>query len=228
MAESVVKTCKTIMKKALLSKSDPYLGLLDHHNTPTAATGMSPCQRLFGRRTKTLLPFSEPLLKTEQTVSDLLKKDRVKQAKHFDQHTKQLSELKSGDIVRMKLPGETQWSQAVVSSKIAPRSYKVEVNGRFYRRNRKQLRSTKEPLQESPSEMDEDDLTTSNNLPEQTQSSPASTQAKAATTPHRPQLFPSHRTTELSARPPQVATTTEISTRYGRLIKPPKKFDIES
>ena len=143
------------MKKALLSKSDPYVGLLDHHNTPTAATGMSPCQRLFGCRAKTLLPFSKPLLKTEQTVSDLLKKDRVKQAKHFDQHTKQLSELKSGDIVRWKLPGE-----------IAHRSYKVEVNGTFYRRNRTQLRSTKEPLQESPSEMDEDDLTTSNNLPE--------------------------------------------------------------
>ena len=128
----------------------------------------------------------------------------------------------------MKLPGETQWSQAVVCSKIAARSYKVEVNGRFYRRNRKQLRSTKEPLQETPSEMDEDDLTTPNNLPEQTQSSPASTQAKAATTPPRPQLFPSSRTTELSATPPQVATTTEIRTRYGRLIKPPKKFHIES
>ena len=110
MAESAVKTCKTIMKKALLSKSDPYLGLLDHHNTPTVATGMSPCQRLFGRRAKTLLPLSEPVLKTEQVVSDLLKRDRVKQAKYFDQHTKQLSELKSGDIVRMKLPGKTQWS----------------------------------------------------------------------------------------------------------------------
>ena len=207
MAESAVKTCKTIMKKALLS-------------------GILPCQRLFGRRTKTLLPFSESLLKTDQTVSDLLKKDRVKQAKHFDQHTKQLSELRSGDMVRMKLPGKTQWSHAVVSSKIAPRSYKVEVNGRFYRRNRTQLRSTKEPLKESPSEMDEDDLTTSNNLPEQTQLSPASTQGKAATTPPRRQLFPSPRTKELSARPPQVATTTEIRTRYGRLIKPPKKFDI--
>ena len=209
MAESAVKTCKTIMKKALLS-------------------GILPCQRLFGRRTKTLLPFSESLLKTDQTVSNLLKKDRVKQAKHFDQHTKQLSELRSGDMVRMKLPGETQWSQAVVSSKIAPRSYKIEVNGRFYRRNRTQLRSTKEPVKESPSEMDEDDLTTSNNLPEQTQLSPASTQGKAATTPPRRQLFPSPRTKELSARTPQVATTTEIRTRYGRLIKPPKKFDIES
>ena len=71
--------------------------------------------------------------------------------------------------------------------------------------------------------MDEDDLTTSNNLPEQTQPSPASTQARAATTPPRPQLFLSPRTTNLSARPPQVATT-----RYGQLIKPPKNFDIES
>ena len=77
--------------------------------------------------------------------------------------------------------------------------------------NRKQSRSTREPLQESPSEMDEDDLTASNNLPEQTQPSPASTQAKAATTPSRPQLSLSPRTAELSARPPQPA----------RLIKPP-------
>ena len=66
MAESAVKTCKSIRKKSLLSKSDPYLGLLDHRNTPTAATGMSPCQRLFGRRTKTLLPLSESLLKTDK------------------------------------------------------------------------------------------------------------------------------------------------------------------
>ena len=102
------------MKKSLLSKSDPYLGLLEHRNTPTAATGMSPCQRLFGRQTKTLLPLSESLLKTDKSVSDLLKRDRVKQAKYFDQHSKHLSELKSGDLVRMKLPGKTQWSQAVV------------------------------------------------------------------------------------------------------------------
>ena len=76
--------------------------------------------------------------------------------------------------------------------------------------------------------MEGDDLATSNNLPEQTQPSPVSAQGKAATTPPRPQLFPSPRTTALSARPPQVVSTTEIRTRYGPLIKPPKKFDIES
>ena len=125
---------------------------------------MSPRQRLFGRPTKTLFPLSESLLKTEKSVSDLLKGSRVKQAKYFDQHSKHLSELKSGDLVRMKLPGKTQWSQAVVTSKIAPRSYKVEPNGKDYRRNHKQLRPTKEPLQESTLEMDEDDHTNVNTL----------------------------------------------------------------
>ena len=230
MAESAVKTCKSIMKKSLISKSDPYLGLLDHRNT-TAATGMSPCQRLFGRRTKTLLPLTESLLKTNRSVSDLLKKDRVKQAKYFDQHSKHHSELKSGDLVRMKLPGKTQWSQAVVTSKIAPRSYKVEANGKAYRRNRKQLRSTKEPLQEYTLEMDEDDHMNVNPLPEKTQLSQVATpnaKKQTATTPLRPQPPYASRTPEKSERTPQVPITSEIRSRYGRLIKPPKKIDPDS
>ena len=48
-AESVVKICKTLMKKAKLAKSD--LLLLNHRNTPTKPTNLSPAQRLFGRRT---------------------------------------------------------------------------------------------------------------------------------------------------------------------------------
>ncbi|PFX15433.1 Uncharacterized protein K02A2.6 [Stylophora pistillata] len=112
-------------------------------------------------------------------------------------------------------------------SKVASRSYKVEINGRFYRRNRKQLRSTTEPLQETSFKMDEDDLTVPDNLQEQNQPLPASSQVETSTSPPRSQLLPTPQTTELSARPPQEATTTEIRTRHGRLIKPPKKFDIE-
>ena len=65
-------------------------------------------KRRFGRRTKTLLPLLESLLKTDKSVGDLLKGDRVKQAKYFNQQSKHLSELKSGDLVRMKLLGKTQ------------------------------------------------------------------------------------------------------------------------
>jgi len=118
------------------------------------------------------------------SVSDLLKGDRVKQAKYFDQHSKHLSELKSGDLVRMKLLGKAQWSQVVLTSKIAPRSYKLEANGKAYRRNRKQLRSTKEPLQESTLEMGEDDHMSVDLPQEKIQLSQVEKQT--ATTPTRP------------------------------------------
>ena len=46
-AEKVVKTCKLIMKKAALSKSDVHLALLDFRNTPSERDGASPSQKLF-------------------------------------------------------------------------------------------------------------------------------------------------------------------------------------
>ena len=60
-AESAVKICENIMKKAALGKFDPYLALLDYHNTPTGI-GSSPAQRLFSRRTCNLLPLTPRLL----------------------------------------------------------------------------------------------------------------------------------------------------------------------
>ena len=64
-AESAVKTCKMLLKKAELAKSDFYLALLDHRNIPTEPTQLSPAQRLFSRRTRTLLPISSKLLKPD-------------------------------------------------------------------------------------------------------------------------------------------------------------------
>ena len=50
------------MKKAHLAGTDPNLSLLDYRNTPTEGVGSSPAQRLFGWRTKTLVPTSSRLL----------------------------------------------------------------------------------------------------------------------------------------------------------------------
>jgi len=47
-AESAVKTCKALLKKAQLARSDINLALLNHRNTPTEPTNLSPAQRLFG------------------------------------------------------------------------------------------------------------------------------------------------------------------------------------
>jgi len=61
-AESAVKTCKNLLRKADLAKTDVYLSLLDHQNTPIEVTGLSQAQCLFGRRTRTHLPVSSKLL----------------------------------------------------------------------------------------------------------------------------------------------------------------------
>ena len=63
MAESAVKTAKKRIKKANKDGRDPWLAILDHRNTPSEGMKSSPAQRLMSRRTRTLLPTSEKLLK---------------------------------------------------------------------------------------------------------------------------------------------------------------------
>lgn len=63
--ENAVKVAKNIMRKARLSEADPNLSLLDYRSTPTEGIESSPAQRLFGRRSKTLVPTSTRLLVPE-------------------------------------------------------------------------------------------------------------------------------------------------------------------
>jgi transposase InsO family protein len=74
-AESAVKTAKHLMEKAKRAKTDPYLAILEHRNTPSQGFHASPAQRLMSRRTKTLLPTRDSLLQpgvvnTEHAVKD--------------------------------------------------------------------------------------------------------------------------------------------------------------
>jgi len=55
-AERAVGVCKRLMEKSLIAKTDFYLALLDFRNTPQAEIGLSPSQRMFGRRTRGILP----------------------------------------------------------------------------------------------------------------------------------------------------------------------------
>ena len=68
-AESAVKEAKKILRKCRASRSDAFLALLDHRNTPPASVQVSPAQRLFNRRTRSLLPMTANLL-APQAVSD--------------------------------------------------------------------------------------------------------------------------------------------------------------
>ena len=92
-AENVVKTAKNIMRKALDSGFDSYLALLDWRNTPSEGMSTSPAQRLFGRRTKPLLPTASWLLTpgNAKTVQQELRQRKAKQAWHYNKGGKELS-----------------------------------------------------------------------------------------------------------------------------------------
>ena len=102
-----------------------------------------------GRRTRTLLPTSARLLKPKlpKPVKELVTKKREKQAHYYNKGAKRLKELKPGDIVRMKPDPKDRkkvWKKATCLQELAPRSYEVEIKGKRYRRNRKDLIATQE------------------------------------------------------------------------------------
>ena len=114
------------MKKAHREGKDVFQSLLDYRNTPVVGIA-SPAQLLFSRRTRTTLPTSQELLKPNSLdpvhVKKLLKESQGVQKSYYDTHTKDLSDLKEGDVVRIK---DGQYKEAKKAVVVAPRSYLVE------------------------------------------------------------------------------------------------------
>ena len=135
-----------LLKKARADKQDPLLALLDWRNTPSEYMGTSPVQRLMGRRTRTLLPTHTKLLepKVDHQTREKLAKQKAIQKERYDTKSRQLMPLQPDQAIRMKLPGDTKWSLGSCVKTLPNRSYEVEVAGRHYRRNRRQLRTTAE------------------------------------------------------------------------------------
>ncbi len=126
-------------------------------NTPQQGIGLSLAQRLFGRRTKTILPTMHQLLKERTDVSctvEMLKMNHERRKKYWDKSAKDLPHLKSGDCVRVKpyKSGDNAWKKAVVHQKLDRWSYEIETErGRKLRRVRTHLRKSQEPTP-SPTE----------------------------------------------------------------------------
>ena len=147
LVESAVKTAKSLLRTAIKAGEDPWLAILTYRNTPTQGMETSPVQRLMSRQTKTLLPMDEKHLEPAVTVSTdsvQLQQRLHKQKAHYDQShgTKELPELNSGDIVRVRpmLLGQQEWEEAIVVEKHSePRSYNVRTRTGILRRNRRDL-----------------------------------------------------------------------------------------
>ncbi|KAG1667797.1 hypothetical protein GQR58_018255 [Nymphon striatum] len=146
-AEITVKIVKNVLKKAIHSGNDFRLAILNWRNTPDEH-GNSPVQKLFSRRTRTVVPTSPLLLDPViiRKVTNELIKDRQAAKAKFDRSAKELPGLVTGEMVRLQPDRKNlTWRKARVTDEVAPRSYLVETEeGDKYRRNRKFLKKTSE------------------------------------------------------------------------------------
>ena len=142
-AESAVKIVKNVFKKAISDDKDPWLALLDYRNTPTEGVNSSPAQRLFSRRTRTLLPVTSNLLhpKVVDGVEEKLQLKRQRAKAHYDKKAKVLPDLEVGEEVRVQGQRNTNtWTTGTCVQKLSDRSYLVNTGGQTVRRNREVLR----------------------------------------------------------------------------------------
>ena len=150
--ESAVKIAKSLMKKCAKSGYNINLALLDYRNTPCKQIGLSPAQRLFSRRTKTLLPTSEKILQPEipTDVRDKIKRKRQDAKLHYDKKAKEIPELVTGQDVYVKnknKDGESNWVPGKINKKLTDRSYIVQTqgDGNNIRRNRIDIKPKNHP-----------------------------------------------------------------------------------
>ena len=149
LAERAIQTLKKLMIKCRETKSDFALAILNLRNTPTSSAG-SPAQRLYGRRTRTLLPTARsklnPSLIDPGVVTSHRSDQRSAAKQEHDRQARDLTPLKIGDPVRMRK--DKSWvpvKTVKLPTQQDPRSYVVESEeGTQYRRNRRDLLKTLE------------------------------------------------------------------------------------
>ena len=133
---------KNLLTKAKQDSRDPYLALLEYRNTPTDNVG-SPAQLLMSRRLRSIIPTSDALLKPmvldAHKVMEKMELKQRKQKYYFDQQTKALPVLETGDRIRVRM-GNSWKPGRIVQHAETPRSYEIQTDeGKTYRRNRRML-----------------------------------------------------------------------------------------
>ena len=211
LAERTIQTLKKVLKKARKDGTDPNLAILELRNTPRNNDLGSPAQRLFSRRTKTLLPVSDQLLKPKvvENVAANLKNERDRQKRYYDQHTASLPKLDKGDHVMAQKDPKANWQPAIVKKEIAPRSYLItDNNDRVFRRNRSHLMHMKVPESSSPNSETQTTSTSShktsqNTTQQEVQKEKLTTKVKSSNSSEQTGL---------------------VTSRYGRTIKPNRRY----
>ena len=101
----LLKIAKHLLTKCMKQKEDPWKAILEWRNIPNEKLKTSPSQRLMSRRTQTMLPMAESLLrpKTEKRVPEKILQKRVQSKQYYDRVSRPLPDLSPGETVRVKV-----------------------------------------------------------------------------------------------------------------------------
>ena len=156
-AENAVKTVKQLFTKCRQSGQSEFQALLDWCNTPTEGMQTSPAQRRWAagarRCYRSQVNYFSPAIQQNRTLKMLWagRKDRRSSTtRRPSRWSRSRREKLSVSVSQDNRPGQ----QAPVSEPAGPRSYKVEVDGVVYRRNRRQLIRTSEPEPSAPATLE--------------------------------------------------------------------------
>ena len=228
--KKTVQTIKNIFKRAKAEGGNALLSILEYRTTPVDGLA-SPAQLLMGRQLRSVLPTTSKHLEPKTINPDEVTAKRqhlqASQKNYYDRTSHQMSSVRTGDNVYVKLTKDENWKPAqVVAQSSTPRSFSVQTEGgQIYRRNRRHIRHTAQPGQytQTPSE-----------------SSGPSGHLNAAQLPPG-QLAPDatnylpgcHAHPTAAQLPPgQPATGAAnfkypiCATRSGRQVKPPQRLDL--
>ena len=145
LAESAVKTVKTMIKKCIATNTDVKKGLLAIRNTPLSC-GASPAELLMNRQLNDNLPRLPANLTTNKPKRRDLMAEREVQKHHHDKKlptTKPpTSKFLPGQRVAVQHHQSKEWSiRGQIVEKVGPRSYTVRTaHDTLLRRNQIQIR----------------------------------------------------------------------------------------
>ena len=183
-----------------------WKAILEWRNATIPGMRSSPAQRLLSRRIRSMLPCkaTDYTPQVQMDVQQALIKKRQTTKSYYDRHAKQLPDLAIGQPIMVKRHPQTpnsDWTPGIVTSKAAPRSNMVQVDGQQYRRNEIHLRqqatfpdrASTETLNIRPRQLD--------TLPDQTSADPQYTPIQTCTSQtHKIQPRRSSRPVQVPAR----------------------------
>ena len=193
------------------------MALMAYRSTPIQATGANPAKLLMGRRMRTTTPMlPEKLMPEWPDLQKVKKKDceyKQKICHNFNvfHGAKSLPPISVGDQVRLRTTGKL-WTDTGTVRKAEPsrRSYIVETDHGYLRRNRKHI------------------LSNAGNSPENVHLQAGSMPDPDATLLPNAEISPSSEPVQSRESSPMIIDgnpPTAIRTRSGRVVQRPRRFN---